>query len=90
MPWPYTPAPVPSFVLDLSEGQMSRPSHRTSFTFTSVRKPNCEWFIEYRIVRTIRRTMILDGKFRGKIDLYLKLKHKIAVQYEVSTGHKIP
>jgi hypothetical protein len=26
----------------------------------------------------------------GKIDLHLKLKHKIAVQYEVSTGHRIP
>jgi hypothetical protein len=35
--------------------------------------------------------MTLDGKFRGeKMYLHLKLKHKMAVQYEVYTGHRIP
>jgi hypothetical protein len=45
---------------------------------------------KYNIFRAIRRTMILDGKFRGKMYLHLKPKQKMAVQYEVSAGHTIP
>jgi hypothetical protein len=96
MPCSYTPDPLSLFVCVPDESPFLN-TYRTSFPFTSVRKPNCVWFVEDVSWYHFVSPHLQDGSFHHVLNfLCMPIQYgsglplSIAAEYKFLPGPRPP